>query len=73
MSKMLNNEKVYSDGTMFVKISEVLPSLIADVVDSRYKYLKELDFENHKYARKILEEEYNPAVERLSKILETIA
>ena len=67
MSKMLSSE-----GEIFVKLSDILPAMITDVVDARFKYLKELDFENHNYARKILEEEYNPAMDRLKKILENI-
>jgi len=57
----------------FVKYSELLPIVLEAVIDSRYKYLKELDYENHKYAREILEQEYKPSVEKLKQILEIIA
>lgn len=64
--------KIYSDGEVFVKISELLPRVLEEVIDSRYKYLKELDYENHSYARQILENEYKPSVEKLKNILENI-
>ena len=56
----------------FVKYSELLPLVLEAVIDSRYKYLKELDYENHSYARQILENEYKPSVEKLKNILENI-
>lgn len=62
-----------AEDTLFVKCSEVLPIVLTDVIDSRFKYLKELEHENHSYARKILDEEYKPSVEKLKKILENIA
>lgn len=57
MSKKSNKSK---------KLIEVLELMI----DSRYKYLKELEYENHRYASKILEEIYNPAVEKFIETLE---
>lgn len=66
-------KKIYSDGETFVLLQELLPVVLEAVIDSRFKYLKELDYENHKCARTILEEEYKPAVEKLQKILEIIA
>ena len=57
----------------FVNYSELLPIVLEAVIDSRYKYLKELDYENHVYARKILDNEYKPAVKKLKEILEIIA
>lgn len=56
----------------FIKYSELLPVLLEAVIDSRYKYLKELDYENHSYAKQILEEEYKPSVKKLKEILENI-
>ena len=56
----------------FIKYSELLPIVLEAVIDSRYKYLKELDYENHSYARQILENEYKPAVKNLKHILENI-
>ena len=64
--------KIYSDGKVFIEYSELLPIVLEAVIDSRYKYLKELDYENHSYARQILENEYKPSVEKLKKILENI-
>jgi hypothetical protein len=43
---------------------------LEEVIDSRYKYLKELDFENHKYASEIKEKLYKPAVKSLIEALE---
>jgi hypothetical protein len=40
------------------------------MIDARYKYLRELEYENHRYASKILEEIYNPAVEKFIETLE---
>jgi len=65
-------KKIYSDGQVFIEYSELLPIVLEAVIDSRYKYLKELDYENHVYARQILEEEYKPSVEKLRQILEII-
>lgn len=65
--------KIYSDGQVFIKYSELLPVVLEAVIDSRYKYLKELDYENHSYARQILENEYKPSVKKLTEILEIIA
>lgn len=65
--------KIYSDGKVFIEYSELLPIVLEAVIDSRYKYLKELDYENHSYAREILENEYKPSVEKLKQILEIIA
>jgi hypothetical protein len=48
------------------KLIEVLEIMI----DARYKYLRELEYENHRYASKTLEEIYNPAVEKFIEILE---
>ena len=67
------SDKVFSNGETFVKMSDLLPLVIEAVVDSRFKYLKELEYENHSHARQILEQEYKPAVEKLEQILEIIA
>lgn len=68
----MSDEKVFSDGETFVKLSDLLPLVIEAVVDSRFKYLKELEYENHRQARKILDEEYKPAVEKLKQIIEIL-
>jgi len=65
--------KIYSDGQVFIPTSELLPIVLEAVIDSRFKYLKELEYENHSHARQILEQEYKPAVEKLEQILEIIA
>jgi hypothetical protein len=57
MSKKSNKSK---------KLIEALELMI----DSRYKYMRELEYENHRFASKILEEIYNPAVEKFIEILE---
>lgn len=44
--------------------------ILETIIDSRYQYLKELDYENHKYAGKIREEKYEPALKELMEILE---
>ncbi len=62
-----------ADDQVFIKYSELLPIVLEAVIDSRYKYLKELDYENHTYARQILDNEYKPAVKALKDILEIIA
>jgi hypothetical protein len=64
--------KTYSDGKVFVEISELLPTVLESVIDSRFRYLKEMEYENVRYASKILEEEYKPAVKKLKQILEII-
>jgi hypothetical protein len=61
------------DGQVFIPTSELLPIVLEAVIDSRYKYLKELDYENHNYARQILENEYKPSVKKLREILDIIA
>jgi hypothetical protein len=65
--------KIYSDGQIFTPTSKLLPIVLEAVIDSRFKYLKELEYENHSYARQILENEYNPAVEKLKQLLENTA
>jgi hypothetical protein len=57
----------------FIKYSELLPVVLEAVIDSRFKYLKEMEYENVRYASKILEEEYKPSVKKLKEILEIIA
>lgn len=44
--------------------------LLEAIIDTRYQYLKELDYENHKYASKIKEEKYEPVLKELMEILE---
>lgn len=48
------------------KLTEALEIMI----DARFKYLRELEYENHRYAGKILEEIYNPALEKFIETLE---
>jgi hypothetical protein len=64
--------KTYSEDHLIVKYSEILPIVLEAVIDSRYKYLKEMDYENHSYARQILENEYNPSVKKLKEIIDII-
>ena len=53
-----------------LQYSDVLTKCIESMIDSRFKYLKELEYENHTYARDILEKEYKPSVELLKSIVE---
>jgi hypothetical protein len=62
-----------NDDKLYIKYSKILPIVLEAVIDSRFKYLKELEYENHSHARQILEQEYKPAVEKLEQILEIIA
>jgi len=48
------------------KLVEVLEVMI----DARFKYLRELEYENHSYAHKIREDVYDPAVEKFIETLE---
>lgn len=50
--------------------SKKLIEVLEIMIDSRYKYLRELEYENHRYASKILEEIYSPAVEKFIETLE---
>lgn len=45
---------------------------LEQVIDIRHKYLQEKNYENHRYASKILKEEYEPAVKALKKILDNL-
>lgn len=53
------------------KSDEIIEAL-EKVIDIRYQYLKELDYENHSYGNKILKEKYIPAVEKLKKALDNL-
>lgn len=50
--------------------SEEFIKLLEQMIDYRYEYLKEKEFENHHYAYSILEKYYNPTVEKILEILE---
>ena len=50
--------------------TDKLIDILEIMIDSRFKYLRELEYENHSYARKILEEIYDPAVEKFIEALE---
>ena len=49
--------------------SKQLVKMFEEIIDARFKYLKELEHENHSYARKILENNYDPAVEKFLEAL----
>lgn len=66
-------KKIYSDGETFVSLQELLPVVLEAVIDSRFKYLKELEYENHRHATKVLKEEYEPSVKKLKQILEILS
>lgn len=50
--------------------SEELITLLERMIDFRYEYLKEKDMENHRYAYRILQDNYRPVVEKLLEVLE---
>ena len=50
--------------------ADLIDELIEKVIDSRYKYLKELDYENHRHAAEIKEKLYKPAVKLLIETIE---
>ena len=52
---------------------DLIIQALETVIDTRYKYLKELDYENHSYARKVKEELYMPAVQILKEAIEKTA
>lgn len=43
--------------------------LLEKIIDTRYMMLKELDFENHKYASDYKKRQYDPLIEDLKKLL----
>lgn len=50
--------------------ADLIVELLEEVIDSRYKYLKELDYENHRHAAEIKEKLYKPAAKLLIEALE---
>lgn len=62
-----------SDDEVFISLTKVFPVVLEAVIDSRFKYLKELEYENHRHAAEILQNEYKPALEKLQQLIENIA
>ncbi len=46
--------------------------LLEQIIDARYKIDKELDYENHKYARDYKKSHYDPLIDELKKVLTSI-
>jgi uncharacterized protein YkuJ len=53
------------------QINKIIDTLEA-MIDARYEYLQEKNYENHYNGRKILEEKYNPSKDILEKLLKDI-
>lgn len=53
------------------QIDQILEAL-EKMIDARYEYLQERNYENHYHSRKILEEKYNPCKELLEQLLKDI-
>lgn len=65
--------EIYNKAESSVNYPEEISTILESIIDSRFKYLHEMQYENHKLARHILETQYNPSVEKLKKILQNIA
>ena len=52
-------------------VSDILQA-VEKMIDARYEYLQEKNYENHYHSRKILEEKYNPCKEILEQLLKNI-
>jgi len=50
--------------------SQVFITLLEQIIDARFKYLKELEYENNSYAYDLKVNEYDPLVKKLLDILE---
>ncbi len=46
--------------------------LLEQIIDARYKIDKELDYENHKYARDFKKQHYDPLIEEMKKVIVNI-
>jgi hypothetical protein len=51
------------------EIQEIV-SLLEQIIDTRFKYLRELELENRRYALDIKVKDYDPLVKKLLDILE---
>jgi len=52
--------------------AEKIVELLERIIDTRYMMLKELDFENHRYAAHYKKEHYDPLVETLKDAFQNI-
>ena len=50
--------------------AESIVKVLEEVIDSRYYYLKELDYENRSYATDYKKKHYDPVVKTLVELLE---
>jgi hypothetical protein len=62
--------KISEEETIIIKNSELVTLAIEAMIDARFNYLREKEYENHTIANKIIKEEYEPALKVLKKILE---
>lgn len=53
------------------QVDQILGAL-EKMIDARYEYLQERNYENHYHSRKILEEKYNPCKQILEQLLKDI-
>ena len=53
------------------QIDRILHAL-EQMIDARYEYLQERNYENHLHSRKILEEKYDPCKKVLEQLLKSI-
>ena len=52
-------------------VNDILEA-VEKMIDARYEYLQEKNYENNYHSRKVLEEKYNPCKEILEKLLKDI-
>ena len=45
---------------------------LEQMIDARYEYLQERNYENHLHCRKVMEEKYNPCKRVLEELLKSI-
>ena len=50
--------------------AELIVQALEEIIDHRYQYLKELDYENRTYATDYKKKHYDPVVKTLVELLE---
>lgn len=50
--------------------AELIAQTLEAIIDARYYYLKEMDYENSKYANDFKKKHYDPALKVLVELLE---
>lgn len=53
------------------RVEQILEAL-EQLIDARYEYLQEKNYENHYHSRRILEDKYKPCKEILEQLLKEI-